>query len=348
MANATSGKRSNVSPLTPRSAPVVAGGSPPVLTAVAKRLTPVEIARIALGRIQENALAPTPENFVCEYRRAAGPAAGAAATSHPLDQAAPTVEMVRAIIQVVTDATAGFAAAGLELFDCQSKRAQQVADAAREADELAQLLRTVTGSAMSMIQVIKSSQPELNQSRRTLERLNAELEQTQTLARTDSLTGFCNRRAMEELITREIARARRAKAPFSLAILDIDHFKEVNDQYGHAVGDQALIHVARLVKARLRETDEICRYGGEEFVVTLPGADAAGALLVLDRMRVAVEATPLECGHGRIVLRFSAGVAQAVPPETKELLLQRADSALYKAKQCGRNRVEVADGNEAA
>ena len=345
MGNPASSNRSNVSPLTPRSAPVVVAGGQPVRVPVGKRLTPVEIARIALRRITEDALAPTPETYVCEYRRAAGLAVEDSATTYAWGQAAHTVEMVRAIIQVVTDATAGFAAAGLDLFAGQSKRAQLIADPVREADELAQLLRTVTGSAMSMIQVIETSQAQLNKSRSTLERLNAELAQTQTLARTDSLTGYCNRRAMEELIAREIARARRAKAPFSLAILDLDHFKDVNDQYGHAVGDQALIHVAGIIKDRLRETDEICRYGGEEFVVTLPGADAAGALLVLDRMRIAVEETPLECAHGKLVLRFSAGVAQSIAPENKESLLQRADGALYKAKQCGRNRVEIADGN---
>ena len=127
----------------------------------------------------------------------------------------------------------------------------------------------------------------------------AQLEQIQNpddlaqLLRTDALTGFGNRRAMTELIHREIARSTRSKEPFSIAMLDIDHFKKINDTYGHNVGDQALIHLAKVAKSSIRETDEICRYGGEEFVVTLPGATAQGAYSVIDRMRGLVERTPL-------------------------------------------------------
>ena len=309
--------------------------------------TPAELARMALRGIVENELAPTPESYLLEYRRVAGLPVDDEEKAHPWCQTAHTVEMVRGIIQVATEVTAGLAA-GLDQLDSHSKRVLASAEYVRGADELAQLLRTVTGSAMSMIQVIESSHSELSLARRNLDRVNAELEHTQTLARTDALTGFCNRRAMEELIVREIARARRTREPFAVAILDIDHFKCVNDEYGHEVGDKALVHVAGIAKSRLRETDEICRYGGEEFVVTLPGANAAGARLVMDRMRMAVEAAPLVHGQDSIVLRFSAGVAEMAEQENMEGLLRRADAALYEAKGAGRNRVLVAVEQRAA
>ena len=347
MENVSSSARRNDSSKTRQPAPVVAAGDKTVCTQAVRISPSVEIARIALRRINENGLAPTPESYVREYRRAAGLASDDAVTAYPWRQAAHTVEMVRAIIQVVTEATAGLAV-GLDQFDSRSKRALSNADPARESDELAHLLRTVTGSAMSMIRVIESSQSELSLTRRNLERAHAELEQTHALARTDALTGFCNRRAMQEIIAREIARACRTRMPFALAILDIDHFKRVNDQYGHEAGDKALIHVAGIAKSRLRETDEICRYGGEEFVITLPGADATGAQLVMDRMRMAVEAAPLVLALGPVVLRFSAGVAELAAQENMEGLLRRADAALYQAKRCGRNRVLIADASVAA
>ncbi len=306
------------------------------------RLEPVEIARIALYRIARDKLPPTPESYAREYRRAAGLAADDSAMAQPWAPAPQTLEMVRAIVQIVSEVTAGLAV-GVDQFDADSKRALARIDQIRDADELAHLLRTVTASAMSLNQVIDASSKELRETRQRLEQVSVELERTRAQARTDPLTGFGNRRAMVELVTREIARSRRTKEPFSLAVMDLDRFKRVNDEHGHEVGDRALIHVASLAKATLRATDEICRYGGEEFVVTLPGANSEGAYFVVDRMRRLVASTPLVIRCAALTLRFSAGVAQLAPGESQESLLQRADAALYAAKRAGRNRVRVAD-----
>lgn len=307
---------------------------------------PIDIARVALHKMAERGIAPTPENYVREYRVAAG-LPDAEANAVPFPPADPrTVELVRAIVELVTEVTAGLSV-GVERFDVDSQLALARIDQIQDADEMALLLRTVMASALSLKQVVDASNRQLVETRQRLEAVSSELQRTQELARTDPLTGFGNRRAMEELVRREIARSRRTAEPFSLAIFDIDHFKRVNDQFGHDVGDQALIHVANVVKASIREADEICRYGGEEFVVTLPGAGAQGAHFVMDRMRTRLENTPLITGEHRITLRFSAGVAQLSSGESFEILLHRVDAALYEAKNTGRNRV-VAAGDKLA
>lgn len=302
---------------------------------------PVEIARIALRRLTELKIPPTPENYLREYRRVAGLPMDDTALTRPWVAGDETVDMVRAIVQVVAEVSAGLAIS-VEQFDTDSTRTLANLDQIQNPDDLAQMLRTVTSSAMSLKQVIDATQSELKETRQRLNVVSTALEQSQTLARTDPLTGFGNRRAMTELICREIARSHRSKEPFSVAILDLDHFKKVNDEHGHNVGDQALVHAAKVVKSSIRETDEICRYGGEEFVVTLPGASAEGTRFVIDRMRGLMERTPLVLKKGELVLRFSAGVAELKLTEDAEALLKRADQALYEAKAAGRNCVMVA------
>ena len=161
-----------------------------------------------------------------------------------------------------------------------------------------------------------------------LRRENRRLEQ---LATTDALTGALNRRALDEQLPREIARASRTGAPLCVVLLDIDHFKVYNDTHGHAGGD-ALLRVACATWSRsLRLTDLLARYGGEEFVAVLPGADIAGGAHTAERLRTAMPS-------GTTV---SAGVAAWRPGEDCHALLRRADAALYEAKAAGRDRVEL-------
>ena len=169
------------------------------------------------------------------------------------------------------------------------------------------LLQTFTRSTSSLQKTVETSRQELREIRWQLDQANGELKRVQELARTDPLTGLANRRALNEIIVRDIARAHRTRDTYSVAILDIDHFKKVNDRYGHAAGDQALLHVAFVAKSGLRETDAICRYGGEEFIVLLPGAGAEGGRFVVDRLRMMLEKTPLVFNGDKITLRFSAG-----------------------------------------
>lgn len=161
------------------------------------------------------------------------------------------------------------------------------------------------------------------------------------MATMDPLTGAFNRRSFHEIAEREIARARRAGQPLSIIIVDIDHFRPVNDSFGNRVGDELLQKVADLIRGALRKEDMLVRYGGEEFLVMLPEVPGPGAVVVAGRVRKAVEAEPLAVGGQTVSLTVSVGVSARLDegPESIENLLSRAEEALALAKQRGRNRV---------
>ncbi|MEO7852030.1 MAG: GGDEF domain-containing protein [Rubrivivax sp.] len=167
----------------------------------------------------------------------------------------------------------------------------------------------------------------------------------QRLARRDGLTGLLNRRAMHDLLDTQARLRRRAGDCFSVLMIDVDHFKAVNDRHGHATGDRALTHIARLMTQALRAQDRLGRLGGEEFLVLLPGADLRRGLAEAERLRLSIRATPLRDAQVNIevALTISIGVAEwAGTEEDASRLLARADEALYRAKHLGRDRVEAA------
>ena len=163
----------------------------------------------------------------------------------------------------------------------------------------------------------------------------------QILASTDELTGLANRRALMAFANDAVARAQRDEMGLALLMIDIDHFKGINDSHGHAVGDQVLRHASRVLAAGLRERDRLGRVGGEEFVAVLPGATLAQASQVAERMRSAIDSTPLTGASGEVRFTVSIGVALAWHAEPAAALLERADLALYRAKHGGRNAVVV-------
>lgn len=169
-----------------------------------------------------------------------------------------------------------------------------------------------------------------------------ELEALAGLARRDALTGLPNRRAFDEALARELARADRGGAPLAVVALDVDHFKRVNDAHGHAAGDAALRAVAERARGALRAGDLLARVGGEEFGALLPGAALADAREVAERIRAAVEAAPVPVTAASVPLRLtvSLGCAARVSGEAAAALVGRADARLYDAKRGGRNRVE--------
>lgn len=195
---------------------------------------------------------------------------------------------------------------------------------------------------------------------RQLRETSAELE---VLATTDKLTGAYNRRKFAEIIQSELERARRYQQPLSLIILDIDHFKRINDTCGHQVGDRVLAGVAQVVRGNIRRSDTLTRWGGEEFIVLTPGISLVQARETAERLRQMVEAHPFDLTpfgpelsdqaertadwQTLLPVTISLGVAQAAPDETQDHLITRADNALYRAKHQGRNRVEVAAPGEA-
>lgn len=150
---------------------------------------------------------------------------------------------------------------------------------------------------------------------------------------TDALTGVANRRRLETYLA-------ETNAPFSIIMMDIDHFKKVNDTYGHGVGDEVLRHFARVAQKAMRPEDFLARYGGEEFTAVC-SASLEQAAKVAERVRTSIENTPAKTSAGEIKITASFGVAKYEEGDTPESVKERADRALYRAKQSGRNRVEV-------
>jgi diguanylate cyclase (GGDEF)-like protein len=174
-------------------------------------------------------------------------------------------------------------------------------------------------------------------------------EQAERLATTDGLTGLSNRRSFTAQLQARHREAERYKKPLSLLLLDIDHFKKVNDTYGHPAGDAVLRGVALAARTQARETDLCARYGGEEMAFILPETDARGAMVIAERVRAAVAAAQHPTESGNIRVTVSVGVATSpADGDSPEALLEAADKALYRAKQAGRNRVEAARVRSAA
>jgi len=167
------------------------------------------------------------------------------------------------------------------------------------------------------------------------------------LAVTDTLTGLCNRRALYAHLEREFNRSRRYGNPFSVLMLDIDHFKSVNDTWGHAVGDRVLVTVSSILKNTVRKTDFVGRYGGEEFLIVAPETPHAAGAVLGERIRRAVEeGTSQVEGQPRVTISIGVACSEIVSVGASEDLVQLADAGLYQAKDGGRNRCVVVDGNE--
>jgi diguanylate cyclase (GGDEF)-like protein len=165
-------------------------------------------------------------------------------------------------------------------------------------------------------------------------------------AREDALTSLNNRRAFNEALDGAFARLRRLKDPVVLLSLDIDHFKQINDRYGHDVGDEVLRSVAQVLRSSTREVDRVFRVGGEEFAVLVAETDALGAHVAAERIRAAIAAHAVVTSHGRLQVTSSVGIALATSSMRQDELLKAADAALYRAKAQGRNQVVLANVSE--
>lgn len=176
--------------------------------------------------------------------------------------------------------------------------------------------------------------------RRRADEAERELEAAQAIATTDALTGLANRRGLDRMLTAQIALAQRTGGELSMTLIDVDHFKSINDSCGHAAGDRVLESIARILMAELRGSDTVGRWGGDEFVVISPGTPLKAAAEMAERTRSAVEGTRF--GSGSVTL--SLGVTQFLAGDDIHALLRRADLALYRAKQRSRNCVETEAG----
>ena len=175
--------------------------------------------------------------------------------------------------------------------------------------------------------------------------LNRAIEHFKGLSLTDPLTSLYNRRHVTEILDKEFERAERKREVLSLVIFDIDHFKTVNDSYGHQNGDAVLVAIAEEARKGLRTYDVAARYGGEEFLLVLPGTPLAGGVVVAERLRAAVQTLSFSPPMDGLSVTVSVGVATYPSPQVDSIttLFQQADYALYRAKQNGRDRVEPAD-----
>lgn len=175
-----------------------------------------------------------------------------------------------------------------------------------------------------------------------IRQLEHELAQMSALVREDPMTHSLNRRGLDDEFVREAARADRYQTPFSIAVLDVDNFKALNDTRGHQTGDQALIHLVKVAKDALRVTDHIARMGGEEFLILLPNTRMDEAAKIISRLQRNLTKQYFLHNNERVLITFSAGVAERARGEAQDALVARADAAMYEAKQTGKNRVCLA------
>lgn len=302
-----------------------------------------EIARATLIKLAELGLPPTPENYIRYYYETAGeaPPDPCNEIARAMAADAQLMEMVRQLVEVVSHKTSGLAdqlgSSGANL-----KRSVTDLESARDKARILELLAHVVQSAGQIQTSVESTRDELVQARQSLNEIRSELEESRKLLNEDILTGALNRRGMDLVLMREINRARNG-AKLTVAMVDLDHFKLVNDTWGHSAGDAALQHFAVVARSVLRESDTLARYGGEEFLLILPDSAISGAQFVLDRLRQMVKNSPLNYENHKIELACSAGLAQLKPDENAHSLIMRADQALYAAKQSGRDCVRLAD-----
>ncbi|MDX2024099.1 MAG: diguanylate cyclase [Deltaproteobacteria bacterium] len=173
------------------------------------------------------------------------------------------------------------------------------------------------------------------------------VEEAQRMATRDPLTGLMNRRAFQASLVIELERAVRQGFPMSLLLLDVDHFKAINDKRGHASGDAVLAALGKLLACEARKVDLVARWGGEEFVIALSGTNLLGGMVAAERIRLAIEKLPVNDGHAQAIpVTASIGLAMWQPGESIDALMDRADRAMYTAKCSGRNRVKAEDKAE--
>lgn len=174
-----------------------------------------------------------------------------------------------------------------------------------------------------------------------IEKLKLEVETLKEQAHTDALTGLYNYRFFADVLPREMERAQRSLQPMSLIIIDIDYFKKLNDQWGHEIGNKALIHIAKLIHQTIRKLDFACRFGGEEFAVILPNTDLRQSIYVANRIREVIAITEMQVDSQSINITASLGVDEyrAHHTDTTDGFVERVDAWLYQAKHSGRNKV---------
>ncbi len=231
-------------------------------------------------------------------------------------------------------------------FQAKLETSARLIEHVHSIEDLAPLLGEVIGATRAMVDETSNARDQLNNLQAKvlateveIAKLHLELQNASASARHDPLTNVLNRKGLDESLMREIATMRRKETTLSLALLDIDNFKQLNDDLGHETGDEALIHLVGVVRENLRPQDSLARYGGEEFVILMPETQLQEAVTAMTRLQRELTKNFFLAGKERILITFSAGVAQLTPEESGADAIKRADQAMYLAKRAGKNRV---------
>jgi diguanylate cyclase len=254
-------------------------------------------------------------------------------------------EALKSMLAGFVDHLADFADATSDYHDKIETCASKIS-AARDISELESVLgevmretRTIQQNAQRSRDELRTTQQRVQESEARIRELEQELENTSNLVRYDQLTGALNRRGLDEMFTKEIARSQRHDTVMCVGLLDIDNFKKLNDSMGHDTGDQALVHLATVCRDTLRPQDTVARYGGEEFIILLPETHLDDATKALTRLQRELTRKFFLHENEKVLITFSAGVTQMTAEDTQATVIKRADSAMYQAKQTGKNRV---------
>lgn len=231
-------------------------------------------------------------------------------------------------------------------FHGKLEESARLIEQARSIEEIAPVLKNVVSATKAMAVQSLAARDELHSMReqasdteRQIALLHQELDRISIQARHDPLTGALNRKGLEEALEREISTMRRKDTPLAVALLDIDNFKKLNDQLGHAHGDNALTHLATVARDCMRPQDTLARYGGEEFVVLMPDTLLQSGVAAMTRLQRELTKRFFMAGTEKLLITFSAGVAQVEEEESGMEAIRRADEAMYLAKRTGKNRV---------
>lgn len=257
-------------------------------------------------------------------------------------------ERMKAMLASFVDRLAEFAATTGEYHErigvCAEKisEAKDITDISDVLDVVMQETRTVQLAAQRSHDELIEMRNRVQEAEQEVARLQEELAHTSEMVRHDALTGVLNRKGMEEAIEREVARTKRRQAPLCIAMLDVDNFKRINDTYGHEAGDQALVHLAQVVRQALRPQDTLARFGGEEFVIVLSDTRLDDAVQAMVRVQRELTRKFFLHRNEKLLITFSCGVAEVAPEEQPPNAMDRADKAMYLAKRAGKNRVMAA------